>query len=234
MAADDTTPDAPGPNDDADFQPRPDWVLPPEKHKRGRAILIGFLVLMGVVVALAVALFFMSQRATAPNPDASPTAPVSATAAATSSPSPTATPTGTAVPSPSLPGSAAPEDPEAPDAAPTTAPGSAPTVVPGNAVRAFDTQVSPRLTDARTGLNMIDSGDATLATEVLEQLVGDVQRMSDIPPPEAIASDWSTALSDYAAQLRALQKAVDADSGVARAVSDAQAGVDRLVALADS
>lgn len=78
---------------------------------------------------------------------------------------------------------------------------------------------------------MVDGADKDMATDIIMQLLGDVQRISDIAPPASIADAWSTALSNYSASLRALQSAVDADSGVTTSLADATGNVDRLFTL---
>ena len=193
----------------SDQKPEAVWVFPEEPKKRGgRIALIIGLVVAALVVAGVVALFLIPRGDGTPTPTASPSA--SRTAAPTPAPSPTAT----TVPS-DLP----------------TAPATTPPPVPDPSVDAFRGQVQPRLDDASTGLELVQSQSGDAAVQVVDSLQNDAQNLAGQPAPSAIATQWGEAVNTYAAKLQSLRSAYSGGSDPSGALEDAKAALAQLRSL---
>ena len=188
-------------------KPEAVWVFPEEPKKRGgRIALIIGLVVAALVVAAIVVLFLIPRGDGVPTPTASPTA--SKTATPSTSPIPTVVPT-------DLP----------------TAPVTTPPPVPDPSVDAFRGQVQPRLDDASTGLELVQSQSGDAAVQVVDSLQNDAQNLAGQPAPTAIATQWGEAVNVYAARLQSLRSAYSGGSDTSGALDDAKAALGQLRSL---
>lgn len=194
-------------------KPEAVWVFPDEPKKRGgRIALIIGLVVAALVVAGVVALFLIPRGDGTPTPTASP----SASRTATPTPTPTHAPSPTATTLPSdLP----------------TAPATTPPPVPDPSVDAFRGQVQPRLDDASTGLELVQSQSGDAAVQVVDSLQNDAQNLAGQPAPSAIATQWGEAVNAYAAKLQSLRSAYSGGSDPSGAHDDAKAALAQLRSL---
>lgn len=182
-------------------QPELRWApLPPKPSNRGRIWLI-----VGIVVAalaiVGVLLFLFLPRGAAPEPVESPSA--SATPSASPTPTETAEPT---------------EPPVQTEAPPVVDP----------SVEAFRTQVAPRLQDASTGLDLVESSSGQDAMSIVDQLQFDLQSLADTPAPSSIRTPWDDGLSSYSQQLTDLRSALSAGSSPAAALDGARTALQNL------
>ncbi|GAA5148644.1 hypothetical protein GCM10025768_10610 [Microbacterium pseudoresistens] len=190
-------------------EPEIRWEFAEEKRRGPRVALITALIL-AVLVVVAVLVFFLIPRGgDTPAPTDSPSASASATP--TTSPSPTAT----TPPSPT------------PTSEPTTPPAPP---VPDPELGVFRDKVTPRLTDADTGLTMIASASGEEARQFVDQLQEDAQRLAGAVPPSSIADAWHSALGTYADSLSQLRSAA-ASGDASGAVDGARQALNGLVAL---
>ncbi|MGN8024948.1 hypothetical protein [Microbacterium sp. 22242] len=183
-------------------KPEAVWVFPEKKRNGGRIALIIALVVVVLLIAAGLAFFLVPHRE----------APIVA-------PSPT---TSTAAPSPSPTGPSAPTDSPVP-----TTPVSTPPPPPDPSLPAFRDQVGFRLDTATQGLDMV-AGGASDSVQTISKLQGDVQRLSDTPPPASIADEWRSELQTYAAKLDALA-ANPSDTDSLAGARDAVAALKRLI-----
>lgn len=189
-------------------QPEAVWVFP-EKKKRGpRTALIVLMVVLVLIVAGVVALFLIPHGDDVPAPTASPSMSTSATPSA--SPAPTTAPTGEPLP---------------------TTTQTAPPPVPDPSVDAFRAQVEPRLNDATTGLDMVQSQSGDAAVQIVDSLQNDAQHLAGQPAPASIASTWGDMVSGYSAKLQVLRSAYSGGSDASGALADARAALTQLRSL---
>ncbi|WP_102192829.1 hypothetical protein [Microbacterium aurantiacum] len=192
-------------------QPEVRWAPIPPKPKNGRRI---WLIVGLTVTALAIVgalLFFLLPRGAA-TPDVTP----SPTTAPTPTPTPTSTPTQTPAPTP---------PPPSPEPVVTEPPVADPDL------DAFRDQVSPRLSDAMTGLDIVSETSGQEALSVLDTLQGDAQHLAGVVAPSSIQATWYDSVSAYAQRLEELRAAVDAGSDTAGAVDAARAAAEHLRGL---
>ena len=185
------------------------WAFPPEKRRGGRGWVIGVVVV--IALAVAVGLFLLFTRPTTPGPDATASARPSVEASASASATPSSEPS--AAPTP-LPSAATPPPPAQPD------------------LEVFQAKVTPVLNDARTGLEMLSPTTEPDSVQIVEQLQGDAQRLSDATPPTAIAQQWQEAVSAYLRALGELHSAYDRDAGVSTALTTARSALTSLAEVA--
>ena len=184
-----------------DQQPELRWApLPPKPSNRGRIWLIVGIVVAAVAI-VGVLLFLFLPRGAAPEPVASPSA--SATPSASPTPTETAEPT---------------EPPVQTEAPPVVDP----------SVEAFRTQVAPRLQDASTGLDLVESSSGQDAMSIVDQLQFDLQSLADTPAPSSIRTQWDDGLSSYSQQLTDLRSALSAGSSPAAALDGARTALQNL------
>jgi hypothetical protein len=199
-------------------QPRAEWIFPEQKKSnKGRIwLIVGLSVLALAIVGTL--LFFLVPRDGGPVPTPSPTDSASAT------PTPSATPTATPTPTPT----------PTPTAAPSQEPQTTPPPVPDPDIPTFAAQVQPLLDDGNRGLGMLSDLSGQDAVLVLDTLQQDTERLSDAAAPSSIASEWQSAVSDYAARLGALREAFENGSETQAPMNEASAalqGVRSLVGL---
>ncbi len=183
-------------------QPDVRWApLEPKPKNTGRVWLIVALVVAALVV-VGVLLFFLLPRDAGPQPGASGTPTPSATASQTAAP--------TAEPEPSM------------------TPITTPPPVPDPTLDAFREQVGGYLDDALTGLDIVSTSSGQDAAGVVETLQADLQRLSEIPSPTSIESEWGEGLEAYAQDLSDLKSAVDSGRSTDAAIGSARSSVDEL------
>lgn len=196
----------------------PAWVYvqPPQK-KGGKVWLIVLLAIVAIAIAIGAAVWAM--WAAAQSPEASPSASASTSATATPSSTPTAspTPTRTATPSPSP--------------TPTASATPTPPPVPDPDLDAFRDRVQPTLNDAVTGLGFITDSSATDGIGIVDDLIGDAQRLADETPPSAIEADWFADVDAYLQSLNVIRGQLAASSDASAAIDAARAQVATLQAL---
>lgn len=193
-------------------QPELRWApIPPKPSNRGRIWLIVGLSVLALVI-VGVLLFFLIPRGGTPDPGAS------------SSPSPTASPTA----SPSA--SVTPTPSESPEA--TQPPVTSPPPPADPDLETFRAKMSPVLDDASTGLGFVaDAGSTEEATQIVEQLQSDAQRLSEAVTPGSIEAQWRDAVGAYATSLQELRSA---GPGSSSELDDARRRVDELRGLLGS
>lgn len=198
-----------------DQQPRAEWVFPEQKKtSKGRIWLIVGLSI-AVLVIIGVVLFFLIPRGSEPAPTPSPTS-------TTASPSPTPTPT----PSPSATATASPEPEPEPTPITTQPP------VPDPELGTFTGQVQGWLNDASTGLGMVSNMSGQEASQVVDTLQGDADRLSGAVAPSSISEQWYSATGTYATRLSELRAAIDGGGAVQGPLENATAALNELRALA--
>lgn len=186
-----------------EHQPEAVWVFPEKKSNKGRIWLIVGLAVLAVVI-VGVLLFFLLPRDSEPVPTPSPTD----SAAATPSPSPTVTQT----------------------PVPTEAPveESTPPPVPDPDLSTFTGQVQPWLDDAVTGLGFVADMNGQEAVQVIDSLQQDAERLSDAAAPSSIASEWQSAVAEYASKLSAVRGAFEDGAAPQSAIDGATASLQEL------
>ncbi|MBV0894326.1 hypothetical protein [Microbacterium sp. NC79] len=196
--------------------------MSPRAGNSGR---IGLLVAIGVValiiagsaVLLAVNPPFQGEAKPTPSTSASASATATPTASPTTSATPTATPSASATPEPE----------------PTVTPTGDP--VPDDAD--FRAAVAPYLSDAETGLSMIevsvDGGSFAGTQDIVRPMMQDVQRLLDHPKPSD-PDTWKGAVESYSGALDALYQALgNTDSArTATALESAHTSLATLLDLA--
>lgn len=180
------------------------WAPTPDKPKRGRVWLIVMLAVVALVI-VGVLLWTFLRPAT---PAAEPTPSTSSTPTASASPTPTARPT--SGPSPTQAPVTSPPPPQAPD------------------LGAFRANVSPVLTDAQRGLQIVHESDPQEAVQNIGLLQEDAGRLADVIAPSSIASRWDSGLDTYAASLQALRSAYENGTSADRPLSDATSALKTL------
>ena len=198
-------------------QPELRWApLEPKPSNRGRVWLIVGLI-VAVLVIVGVLLFFLLPRGETPTPGASGSPSPSASASTSPSPSPSASPTQTETPQPTA------------EPVPTMTPITTPPPVADPSVDAFRGQVQGWLDDALTGLQIVSESSGQDATEVIESLQADAQRLGESAPPSSIESAWGSALSEYAQALTSLHS--DTAAGMQPSVDSARSAANQLRGL---
>ncbi|MCK2036335.1 hypothetical protein KZC51_09310 [Microbacterium sp. SSW1-49] len=166
-------------------QPELRWApIPPPPKRRGRIWLIVGLSVLAAAIVVTLLVVFLPRGG---------------------SPEPTASPTDSASPSPSASASATPS----PEPTPTRTPEVSPPPVGDPDLATFTGLVQPRLDDAVTGLGFLPGMAGQEAAQIVDQLQQDAERLADSVAPSSIASEWSTAVADYASKLVALRAAID-------------------------
>ncbi|WP_298037693.1 hypothetical protein [uncultured Microbacterium sp.] len=191
-------------------QPHAVWVFPEKKKRTAGKV---WLIVVLSVVALAIVgtvLFFFLPRAGAPSPSPSPTA-----SSASPSPSPSSTASPTATPSPE----------------PSQVPQTTPPEIPDPDIDTFAAQVKPRLDDATTGLTMVREMSGQDASQVVDQLQQDAERLTSVPAPSSISTQWNDAVGAYAAQLKALRTAYDSGSNATAGLDASASALQTVRAL---
>lgn len=197
-----------------DPQPELRWApMDPPPRNRGRVWLIVGLVVAALVV-VGVLLFFLLPRDGATDPESS--ASPSPSASTSPSPSPTMTTT------------ASPEEPE-----PSMTPITTPPPPADPEVATFRAQMQEQLDVASTRIDLAAQSSGQEATDLVNLLRADAQRLADTPPPSSIATAWSDAVTAYGARLDEWYSAAAANTdttGAARSTRDALAAVRDVIA----
>lgn len=196
-------------------EPQPEyvWAHPETRPRRGRAWLIVALAVVAVAIAAAVFLLFLQPGAPLAQP--TPTSSASPSASPSTSPSAAASdgPTATASPEPTFI--------------------STPPPAPDPDLATFRERVSPVLADARRGFQIAAESDAQEAAETIGFLQDDAERLAGAVAPDAVASRWSTSVTDYAKALQNLRSAYErgaASDQTAAAASSALSVLEDIVA----
>jgi cytoskeletal protein RodZ len=189
-------------------QPEYVWAFPPEKPKRGRVWLIVGLAVVAIAIVALLLWLFLRPAIPAPVPTSTTSASPSASASPTPAMSPAAEPT------------------------PTPPPATTPPPVPDPALSVFQGKVSPVLTDAQRGLQIVSESDPQEAAQNVGFLQEDAGRLAEVVAPSSIASRWSSGLDAYATSLQALRKAYEGGSAADRELSTAKSALQALSDIA--
>ncbi len=193
----------------SDEQPRAEWIFPEErKTSKGRIWLIIGLVVAAVGI-VGIVLFFLIPRDGGSAPTPSPSL-----STASPSPSPTAASSSSATPTP---------DPEPEPTPITTQP-----PVADPELDTFTGQVQGWLNDATTGLGLVSNMSGQEASQVVDTLQGDADRLSSAVAPSSISDQWYSAAGTYAMSLSELRSAVDNDIAVQVPLDKATAALQQL------
>ncbi|WP_433676655.1 hypothetical protein [Microbacterium gorillae] len=226
-------------SDTPSSEPRPQWVFAPKpKRHPGRVVLIVVLIALVVAIALTTVIVLMPRGGTpgsaATSITASPTTSTSASATRTPSPStsatPTTSPTATATPEPTPTEELPPVEPQEPEPLPTDAVTAPPVVVPDTG--AFATAISPRVSDADTGLGMLASQTPDAAFDIVRTLEQDAMILADENPPDSIASSWRPTVQTYLSALGTLRTAIGDGTDTAAPLSDVRSALQAVKDLA--
>lgn len=184
-----------------DQQPRAEWIFPDQPKKRAGAVwlIIGLVVVALIIIGTVLFLVFPSDET--PNVSATPLAPSSTT--------PTTGPLDTETEEPS---------------APVTTPPS----LPDPDIETFSGQVRPWLDDGVTGLEMVANANRPDATQVVDSLQGDADRLSGVVAPSAISSEWYDGVRTYASNLSDLRAAIDSGDATRNALDEARVSLESL------
>jgi len=219
----------------------PQWVFAPKpKRRTGRVVLIVALIAVVVAIALTSVILLMprgeSPNSGATSASASPTASSSASATRTPSSSASARPTSTSTPTPTTAPDPTPTDdlppvqPEEPLPVPTDAVTVPPVVTPDTG--AFATAISPRVSDADTGLGMLSSQTPDAAFDIVRTLEQDAMILADENPPDSIASSWRPTVQTYLGALGALRTAIGEGTDTVAPLADVRSALQAVKDLA--
>lgn len=201
-------------------QPEYVWAFPPEKRRGGRGWLTGALAAVAVVIAIGVALMLIRPwEGAAPAPTSTP----SPSATASASPTPTATPTATPTVSPT-PTATAPLPPPATATPPAQADPELPV---------FRGKVQPLLDDAARGLSFASDSTGDEGVQLVDQLQGDAERLSDAVAPRSIAQEWANRVVAYGTALDRLRTAFETGAAASVPLSAAESALKQLQELVD-
>ncbi|MGO2097361.1 MAG: hypothetical protein ACTH2J_09310 [Candidatus Microbacterium stercoravium] len=84
------------------------------------------------------------------------------------------------------------------------------------------------LDDASTGLSLVSNMNGQDASQVVDTLQGDADRLSGAAAPSSISEQWYSAAGTYATQLSELRSAVDGGGSVQAPLDNATAALQEL------
>lgn len=190
---------------DEDQQPRAEWVFPePGNRRTGRIWLIVCLAIAAILI-VGIVLVFVILRGADPT-----SAPTPSTASPSSTPSPSPSPT------------------SAPTSTPDPTPITTQPPVPDPGLDVFAGQVGGWLSDASTGLGIVPNLSGQEASQVVDTLQGDADRLSSAVAPSSISEQWYSAAEAYTVRLSELRAAVDSGEALQAPLDNASAALQQL------